>query len=342
MVWTCSIRSSLHCRRYPFWAITNGWEGAGTAGPIAKTFKTNKRMDFGKVAYNLLDTIDFTLPPEPLINKEVLPGKRVENPRVYVGCPRWSVKEWVGKLYPKGTKDSHFLDEYVRQFNCIELNSTFYNLYDEAAIAKWAAKAGESDFKFCPKLFQGISHEGHLEYKGPLTQAFEKMVSAFGRHLGPSFLQLSDGFGPQRKKELGHYLQHVTPSFFLFLELRHPGWFTGGETERLVQFLRKVQKGMVITDTAGRRDCCHMHLAGSCSLVRFVANNLHPTDYARINGWVERIAFWIENGLSELYFIIHMPEEKHSPEVAGYLVDRLNAACGLRLKKPVLLQQELF
>jgi hypothetical protein len=37
-----------------------------------------------------------------------------------------------------------------------------------------------------------------------------------------------------------------------------------------------------------------------------------------------------------------MANEKHSPELAVYLVDSLNAACGLKLKKPVLLQQELF
>jgi uncharacterized protein YecE (DUF72 family) len=84
----------------------------------------------------------------------VLPGIRATSPKVYVGCPRWSVKEWVGKLYPKGTRDSHFLDEYVKQFNCIELNSTFYNLFDEAAIAKWADRAGERDFLFLPKDLQ--------------------------------------------------------------------------------------------------------------------------------------------------------------------------------------------
>ncbi|RYZ45942.1 MAG: DUF72 domain-containing protein, partial [Chitinophagaceae bacterium] len=93
---------------------------------------------------------------------------------------------------------------------------------------------------------------------------------------------------------------------------------------------------------AGRRDCCHMHLAQPKVIVRFVANNLHPTDYSRIDEWVGRIASWIESGLQELYFIIHMDQEKHSPELAGYLVDKLNAACSLQLTKPVLLQQELF
>jgi uncharacterized protein YecE (DUF72 family) len=299
-------------------------------------------MDFGKLPHASLDKVDFRLPPEPVANKLVLAGPRAAAPKVYIGCPRWGVKEWLGKLYPKGTPDAHFLDEYVKQFNCIELNSTFYNLYDEATIAKWAAKAGEADFLFCPKVFQGISHEGALTDKLPLMHAFEKSIAGFGPHLGPAFLQLSDAFGPQQKKKL-HYFIHALPTAMnLFVEVRHPDWFEAKEMEWLVDLLRPVNKGLVMTDTAGRRDACHGHLPVPKAFVRFVSNNLHPTDYGRIDAWAERIQYWIANGLEELYFIVHMPEEKHSPELVGYLVDRLNVGCGLTLKKPRLVQGELF
>lgn len=298
-------------------------------------------MDFGHLHHTKLSSVDFTLLPEPAMNSSVLPGKRVDDPKVFVGCPRWGVKEWLGKLYPKGTKDAHFLDEYVKQFNCIELNSTFYNLYDESVIRKWAERA-ERDFRFCPKVYQGISHEGHLTDKAPLTHAFEKSIAAFGKHVGPAFLQLSDGFGPQRKNELYHYLQAWPDSLPLFVEVRHAGWFENAAIEDLVQRLHSQNAGLIITDTAGRRDVCHMHLSGLKTMVRFVANNLHPTDHPRIDDWIERIVYWIDSGLEELYFIIHMDQEKHSPELAGYLIDKLNDRCNLRLKKPVLVQQELF
>lgn len=299
-------------------------------------------MDFGKLPYASLDKVDFTLPKEPEENGLVLSGVRDASPNVYIGCPRWGVKEWLGKLYPKSTKDSHFLDEYVKQFNCIELNSTFYNLYDESAIAKWSEKAGDREFKFCPKVYQGISHEGSLTEKAPLMHAFEKSIAAFGSHLGPTFLQLNDGFGPQRKKELQYFIGTLPTAMNLFVEVRHPNWFDKAEIEWLANMLRPVNKGFVITDTAGRRDACHMRLPASKTMVRFVANNLHPTDYTRIREWINRIAYWIDNGLHEVYFFIHMANEKHSPELAAYLIDGLNAACGLQLKKPVLVQQELF
>jgi uncharacterized protein YecE (DUF72 family) len=299
-------------------------------------------MDFGHLHHTKLAAVDFSLPPEPSMNAEVLSGKRAADPKVYVGCPRWGVKEWVGKLYPKGTKDSHFLEEYIRQFNCVELNSTFYNLYDETTIRKWADKAGGTDFVFLPKVFQGISHEGHSTDKLPLTHAFDKSISAFAQHGGPAFLQLSDAFGPQRKAELREYLQAWPASLPLFVEIRHTGWFQSDELEGLVRMLRATGKGLIITDTAGRRDVCHMHLSAPMTMVRFVANNLHPTDHPRVDQWVQRIGYWLEQGLSSLYFIIHMDQEKHSPELAAYLIDRLNERCGLTLKKPSLLQQELF
>ena len=243
-------------------------------------------MDFGHVAPGELGRIDFALPPEPPLNREILPGRRGGVPKVYVGCPRWGVKEWIGKLFPKGTKDAAFLDEYVKQFNCIELNATFYNLYNEAVIAKWAQKAGDSDFLFLPKIFQSISHEGTLHDKAAMTEAFEKSVAAFGSHLGPCFLQLSDRFAPARKKELAAYLKSFPESLPLFVEVRHPDWFAPGEMELTVKLLRETGKGLIITDTAGRRDCCHMHLAQPKTMVRFVANNLHVTDYRRIDAWI--------------------------------------------------------
>jgi hypothetical protein len=98
--------------------------------------------------------------------------------------------------------------------------------------------------------------------------------------------------------------------------------------------------GAVITDTAGRRDCAHMYLTVPKAFVRFVANSLHPSDYVRLDAWVERIINWIEQGLQELYFFVHMEDELYSPELIIYLTDKLNAACGLQLLQPKFIEPE--
>ena len=77
-----------------------------------------------------------------------------------------------------------------------------------------------------------------------------------------------------------------------------------------------------------------MHLSMPETFIRFVGNSLHPTDYKRIDDWVDRIKFWLENGLQELYFFMHMHDETFSPELTVYLVDELNKKCDLQLQKP--------
>ena len=70
------------------------------------------------------------------------------------------------------------------------------------------------------------------------------------------------------------------------------------------------------------------------AFIRYVGNSLHPTDYTRIDDWVKRIKTWLENGLKELYFFMHMHDEAKSPEMTVYLVDQLNSICGLNLQRP--------
>ena len=108
--------------------------------------------------------------------------------------------------------------------------------------------------------------------------------------------------------------------------------------------LKKMNIGAVITDTSGRRDCAHMHLTLLKTFIRYVGNSLHATDYRGIDEWVERIKYWLENGMEEIYFFMHMHEEAFSPELTVYLVDKLNKACGLNLPKPIFMaeQKELF
>ena len=78
-------------------------------------------MDFGKL--NNVDRVDFSLPETPSRSIDMLAasGPREGAPLVHVGAPIWSPKQWVGRVYPKGTKSADFLAEYTKQFNSIEL-----------------------------------------------------------------------------------------------------------------------------------------------------------------------------------------------------------------------------
>ncbi|HEY2723003.1 MAG TPA: DUF72 domain-containing protein [Chitinophagaceae bacterium] len=292
-------------------------------------------MEFGRVAEGELDKIDFKLPPDPVFNQAVLEKKPAEKRKVYVGCAKWGRPEWVGKIYPLKTREKNFLDQYVHHYNSIELNATHYKIYGPLGIGKWAAKATGKDFLFCPKMFQGVTHRGSLKGKDFVLNEFLRGVAAFGEHLGPIFVQVSDAFSPKRRDELFNFLKSLPTDLQFFLEVRHTHWFSKTEVrEELFSILKQLNMGAVITDTAGRRDCAHMHITIPKTLIRFVGNSLHATDFPRIDDWVNRVKYWLDNGMKEVFFFMHMHDEAKSPELTVYLVDKLNKVCELQLEKP--------
>lgn len=335
-------------------------------------------MEFGKVTH--VEAVDFSLPPDDEMTDAMLKSltPSTDAPlHIHVGCTQWGNKEWVGKIYPKGAKDKDFLTHYVRQFNCIELNTLFYNLQPRSTIERWASVAGEG-FRFCPKFSNTISHTKQLKNTRQETDLFIDHVQSFGPSLGYSFLQLSDSFGPDRADLLQDYLRQLPRDFHVCVELRHGNWYAcrqrmpiedkprpaeasmamhghhsgigdtaSGHTgtqqtavDNTWNVFRDLGVGTVITDTAGRRDCLHMRLTAPVAFIRFVGNNGHPTDFSRIDAWTDRLKTWVDQGLREVYFFLHSPHELHAPDLARYAVQQFNRTCGTALKPPRLFNED--
>ncbi|WP_214069994.1 DUF72 domain-containing protein [Mucilaginibacter sp. dw_454] len=300
-------------------------------------------MEFGRVTPEELVNIDFTLPPDTPLTIATLTAAKSNQPmQVHVGCAKWGRKEWVGQIYPSKTKDANFLDEYVKHFDSIELNATFYNVYPPATIAKWKEKAESNpDFKFCPKFSQSISHIKRLKNAEEITTTFYEGITAFGDKLGPLFLQLGDNFTPKSFPELKAYLEHLPTDVPVYVEVRHKEWFANIEARNaLFNLLRDLNLGAVITDASGRRDCLHMELPTPHAFIRYVGNGLTPGDYARVDEWVERIKQWRDAGLQSVWFFMHQHDEQYSPVLADYVVKQLNEHLGLSLRRPFFIEQD--
>ncbi|TFF30433.1 DUF72 domain-containing protein [Mucilaginibacter psychrotolerans] len=300
-------------------------------------------MEFGRVTEEQLNLVDFTLPPNPDFTLETLRNASNNQPlQVRAGCAKWGRKEWVGKIYPPKTKDANFLDEYVKHFNCIELNATFYQTYGAATISKWKEKADASpDFKFCPKFSQSISHIRRLKNAEEITTAYYEGIMAFGDKLGPLFLQLSDNYTPKSLPELTAYLESLPTDVPVFVELRHKDWFGVPENKEAVfNLFKRLNIGSILTDSSGRRDCLHMMLPTPHAFIRFVGNSLHPTDYSRCDEWVDRIVEWKELGLQSVWFFMHQHDERYSPELCDYVIDKLNQRLGTNLLRPTFISKD--
>jgi hypothetical protein len=83
-----------------------------------------------------------------------------------------------------------------------------------------------------------------------------------------------------------------------------------------------------------------MYLTVPKTFIRFVGNSLHKTDFTRVDDWIDRMKHWLDKGIEELYFFMHMHDEATSPELTVYMVDKMNAACGLDLIKPKFIEEQ--
>ncbi len=292
-------------------------------------------MKFGKLTN--IEAVDFSLPANAVENQKILQNSpSIDQAMLYIGCTGWGMKEWVGNAYPKSAKTKDYLKYYCKQFNTIELNTTHYRIPDLATIDKWKT-AAEADFKFCPKILQRVSHSRDLGLGEEFLIQFCENIQQLDIHLGCCFMQLPPYFGFDRLSLLETFLQRFPKHIPLAIEVRHESWFSKTEhSEALFQLLERQNTSAVITDVAGRRDVLHQRLTNRTAMIRFVGNGLPPSDYSRIDAWVERINSWFENGLSELYFFTHEPDNLLAPELALYLSQQIQKNTKIQTRGPKL------
>ncbi len=287
-------------------------------------------MKFGGVTNPEL--INFTLPADHKGTAAILAAGNGTF-ETFVGCAKWN-KTDLKNFYPKGTKDE--LTYYSRQFNSIELNATFYNSPSVPQVDNWVSKTPEN-FKFFPKIPQYISHIKRLSNVGDSVTEYLDAISHFEDKLGMIFLQLHDNFSAKNMDRLVEFIQNWPKGMPLAVELRSRDWFDNEETsDKLYTLFEDYGITNIITDTAGRRDLLHMRLTTPVAFIRYVGAN-HPTDYPRLDYWLERIAIWKTQGLEKLYFFVHQNLELESPLLSKYFIEKLNA----RLETDLIVPQPL-
>lgn len=301
-------------------------------------------MEFGHVDDTIGD-IDFSLPPDSAGTKRTLagvaPGGELQ---VFVGASKWGEKSWIGKIYPPKTPDNAFLPFYSKNFNAVEFGPTFYNIPNSDQITKWVSDVADMPgFKFCPKFPQNITHIRRLANADEQTARFYQSLAGFGNHLGPLLLQLGENFSPKSFPQLKAYLGSLPPSIKVNVEVRHKDWFAiESNRDDFFQLLNELNIGTVISDTAGRRDCVHMEVTTNEVMIRFVGNNLAPSDYIRMDEWVERLKIWKGLGLKTVWFFMHQNDERFVPEACDYLIKQLNDKLGTAIGRPRFLNGNLF
>jgi len=259
----------------------------------------------------------------------------------YIGCAVWGYKDWVGDLFPKGSKNADFLSLYSRRMTTVEGNTTFYATPRVEVVQRWAAETPDK-FRFCFKLPREVSHEGSLAAQVKTTREFIDRLAPLGERLGPFFLQLPPGYRADKIKDLEQWLAEWPTDYRLAVEVRHDDWYADPYESALINLLHQYDAGRVVMDVrplnAGplpgadvdlqaardRKPDVPMHplRSSDIALIRYIGHPTPELNAPLLDEWARRVAKWLAEG-TDIYFFCHCPDERRSPALCREFQRRL-------------------
>ncbi len=268
--------------------------------------------------------------------------------QLYVGCPIWSFRGWVGNFYPEKTKASDYLREYARRLNANEGNTTFYAVPNEKTLELWASATPET-FRFCFKVPKAISHNGILADRADAAAAFVRVMSQLEPRLGPMFLQLPPRYSPNMMDDLRTFLDAWPQSMRLGVEVRHASWFDSPHNEELNTLLAQHNMARVVIDTrpirsldgdkilqgsvyqtllAARRQKPNVPVmperTADFMYVRYIGHPNMDVNAPLLDEWADYVSMRLKGG-DDAYFICHSPENLTAPWIAREIYARVRA-----------------
>ena len=163
---------------------------------------------------------------------------------LYLGTCGFSYNDWVGNFYPRGMPRREWLSYYAREFNSLELNSTFYALPKLSVLEAMVSKTGEG-FLFSIKANQEMTHQCQQDNR--VFVAFVHMCQPFidAGKLGCVLAQFPYSFGYSRQNcdYLAHFREWLR-DLPLVMEFRNAQWLK----QEVFDWLRDLNIGFCCVD----------------------------------------------------------------------------------------------
>jgi uncharacterized protein YecE (DUF72 family) len=261
------------------------------------------------------------------------PGPVGRRGRIFVGTSGYSFDDWVGPFYPHGIQRNRMLDEYVKHFGVVEINSSYYRIPGANMFARMEEKTPDG-FGFIVKLYKGMTHEieDDAEMYAKFTGAVEPLRRAgkFGGYLAQF---------PWRFRKGDHEMRHLKAlkerldDAPLFAEFRHDSWM-GKET---FEFLRENGVGYCSVDEPGLKGLIPPLAVATTdtAYVRFHGRNAknwwgrgggdrYDYDYSReeLGEWVDKL-HTLETKANRVYAFFNNCHAGHAARNAEIMVEML-------------------
>ena len=206
---------------------------------------------------------------------------------IRVGASGWHYKHWRGPFYEPTLPPARMLEFYIRHFDTVEINNSFYRLPSEDALKAWRDST-PPNFVFAVKASRFITHNKKLSDPQSALEKFFPRVEILRPKLGPILFQLP----PQWKvnsERLEAFLNVLPKRHLYAFELRNPTWHTGA----IYEILRAHNAAFCIYDLAGFQS--PLEITADFAYAR-LHGPLGPYQgsysEAALRTWAERIRKW--------------------------------------------------
>lgn len=211
--------------------------------------------------------------------------------KLFIGTSGYSYNHWRGVFYPEELPQSKWLEHYIKYFQTVELNNTFYRLPQAAAFKSWRERVPKK-FTYAVKASRFITHIKRLrECKQPL-KLFLSRAKLLKKKLGPILFQL-----PPRWKcnieRLKEFVKILPKDLISVFEFRDPSWFN----PEVYEILRKNKLSFCIYSMPGIE--CPDEVTSKVVYIRMHGGTiLYGSNYSdkELKAWAKKIRRFLKQG----------------------------------------------
>jgi uncharacterized protein YecE (DUF72 family) len=212
---------------------------------------------------------------------------------VSIGTSGWSYAHWDGVLYPPGTPAGDRLAHYVRRFDTVELNASFYRWPRTATFASWRRRLPEG-FRLSVKAPRGLTHAKRLY----APEVWVERLTACWHELGDRRAVLLVQLHPAHERDdarLDFFLGQLPPWMRVAVEFRHPSW----HVDEVFALLER--HGAAYCVMSGARLPCVLRATAPFVYVRMHGpdpGHLYAGSYPEpdLRWWADRVREWAGAG----------------------------------------------
>ncbi len=166
---------------------------------------------------------------------------------IWIGTSGWHYADWQGRFYPDKLPKSKWFEHYVKDFDTVEINNTFYHLPKETTFQNWHKQAPKN-FLFTTKANRYITHIKRLKESEEALERFLERAKLLKENLGPILYQLPPSFHKDLDRLEG-FLKVLPKKLIAVFEFRHESWFS----EDSYDLLRRFNASFCIHDMPGMK-----------------------------------------------------------------------------------------